>query len=44
MNGSLPARGTAAPPPSFSRSTAIAVWIFAVVEAIGIAIALWSYS
>lgn len=44
MNGSLPARGPAAPPPSFSRSTAIAVWIFAVVEAIGIAIALWSYS
>jgi hypothetical protein len=31
-------------PPSFTRSTAIAVWTFAVVEAIGIAIALWNYS
>ncbi len=44
MNGSPPTRSAAAQPTSFTRSTAIAVWIFAVVEAIGIAIALWSSS
>jgi hypothetical protein len=44
VNGSFRTRGTAARPPSFTRSTAIAVWVFAVVEAIGIGIALWRYS
>lgn len=44
MTSSYHARPTTPkPPPSHGLPTTIAVWVFVVVEAIGIGYALWTY-
>ena len=43
MTISFRARRATAKPPFGARATTIAIWIFVVVEAIGIGYVLWTY-